>query len=169
MGHFGRLYTALRNQSAFKPHEIRPYIDVPGESGQRKFNGFFIAPKRDGADPEELQVAGGAFGAFSGFVHQSYREFDYVLGLRNCQRFVDKHFELGGNTVLDLDVGNEITQLLWPNISERDFKKIAKPMNVRTRKVVSILSGSKIVGFLVRKLASKKIKEVLCEHQLIDE
>lgn len=46
-------------------------------------------------------LAGGALGEFSGFLSTEFRHHDFMLGRRNCQRFLETHFTLAaGNPSL---------------------------------------------------------------------
>lgn len=69
---------------------------------------FLIAPERDAtADKPAAKgadaIACGALGGFSGFFARDFRLHDFVLGQRNCQRFVEAHFTLhADNAVLGL-------------------------------------------------------------------
>jgi len=59
------------------------------------YSRFLLAPSR-GADEQAVEhpCAGGGLGGFSGFFHQDYRHHDYMLGRRNCQKFLMEHFSL---------------------------------------------------------------------------
>lgn len=54
---------------------------------------FAIAPSDD-VTPQLPSLLCGALGAFGGFIDQKFRERDYQLGRRNCQRFLAVHFLL---------------------------------------------------------------------------
>lgn len=168
----GRLYTVFRNQSAFKPNEIEPFI--PGtDNHQSKFNGFFIAPNRPDSDKDDLQVAGGAFNAFGGFFHQSFRQYDYILGKRNCQKFLKDHFKIPNTDkpVIQSPTGEEIEPALWPSITQKEFKIITKPLTRRIRKVIRLQIGGgmgRIASFITRFLGiKKKISKSFSVHNLI--
>jgi predicted acylesterase/phospholipase RssA len=93
----GSLYTALRNQSKFKKEELLMASD------ENIFSRFLIAPKRLVEGKTERQInhlAGSIMGAFGGFLDRSFREHDYLLGRRNCQRFLSHVFVLPENNPL---------------------------------------------------------------------
>ena len=48
---------------------------------------WIVAPSRSGP-AERPPVASGSLGAFGGFLCRAYRDHDYQLGRRNCQRFL---------------------------------------------------------------------------------
>jgi hypothetical protein len=54
-------------------------------------NRWVISPAAGGG---EEPLACGLLGGFSGFLSQLFREHDYQLGRRNCQRFLTNHFGL---------------------------------------------------------------------------
>jgi predicted acylesterase/phospholipase RssA len=52
---------------------------------------FLIIPDRSG---EEFSIACGSLGGFGGFFSKKFREHDFYLGRRNCQRFLQMHFSV---------------------------------------------------------------------------
>jgi len=54
---------------------------------------FAIAPSDD-VPSNVASLLCGSLGAFGGFIDQKFRERDYQLGRRNCQRFLSVHFLL---------------------------------------------------------------------------
>jgi hypothetical protein len=54
---------------------------------------FVIAPSDD-VSSSVASLLCGSLGAFGGFIDQKFRERDYQLGRRNCQRFLTVHFLL---------------------------------------------------------------------------
>jgi hypothetical protein len=97
-----KLFSALISQSRFF-----------GESLDQIMNGttysrFVIAPSDDElakqyagnpeAQPPALQCA--SLGAFGGFFEKEFRAHDYVLGRRNCQKFLLDHFVLPQDNVV---------------------------------------------------------------------
>ena len=57
------------------------------------YSRYLLAPTR-GDLSGEAALCGSALGAFGGFLCQSFREHDFQLGRRNCQRFLREHFAL---------------------------------------------------------------------------
>jgi hypothetical protein len=57
------------------------------------------------ANTEALKypIASGALGGFSGFLHESFRQHDYLLGQRNAQAFLRWNFALPETNVLFAD------------------------------------------------------------------
>jgi hypothetical protein len=86
-----RLAAALLEQARFKPDELalaeNPTI----------FSRFMISPARtDHGNPAAVRypIASGTFGGFGGFLHESFRRHDYLLGRRNAQAFLRWVFAL---------------------------------------------------------------------------
>ncbi|MGB7726399.1 MAG: hypothetical protein WBL50_00100 [Candidatus Acidiferrum sp.] len=60
---------------------------------------FAIAPSDD-SSPTLPSLLCGSLGAFGGFIDQKFRDRDYQLGRRNCQRFLEVYFVLPENNVI---------------------------------------------------------------------
>ncbi len=73
-------------QCRFKPAEMAL------ANREDVYSRFIIAPSRGDAGFGPL--AAGGLGTFLGFCHESYRVHDYLLGRRNCQKFLRDHFSL---------------------------------------------------------------------------
>ncbi|HTM50697.1 MAG TPA: hypothetical protein VL285_18510 [Bryobacteraceae bacterium] len=59
---------------------------------------WVIAPATH--EPGTEPLAGALLGAFGGFVAQRFREHDYQLGRRNCQRFLTRYFGVPWDNVI---------------------------------------------------------------------
>ena len=56
----------------------------------------------------ETALAGGALNSFSGFLSMHYRHHDFMLGRRNCQRFLERHLTLpASNPSFDFPAGTD--------------------------------------------------------------
>jgi predicted acylesterase/phospholipase RssA len=90
------LMSAWKDQARFDP------IDLALAADESVYSRFMIAPGR-GTSKESngFALACGALGGFSGFLCEPYRHHDYLLGRRNCQQFLRRHFLLpaGNNPV----------------------------------------------------------------------
>jgi hypothetical protein len=97
---FSALLPALIDQARFKPSEIILAAD-PRQGGRyligpsrattvkeetRDGSGEVVTPKVEKEEP--YGIASGLFGGFGGFVARSFRDHDFQLGRRNCQRFL---------------------------------------------------------------------------------
>jgi hypothetical protein len=87
------LIGAFVSQSRFKPEELA--LAKNPEIASR----FAIMPIRYGADdqPAKYAIACGSLGGFGGFLSKAFRHHDFMLGRRNCQRFLSHHFVLPGD------------------------------------------------------------------------
>jgi Patatin-like phospholipase len=90
---------AMRSQLMMKDEQIkRAYLSDD-------YTRFLIMPQRSGGDPafSKFTIACGALGGFGGFFSKEFRRHDYLLGRRNCQRFLQHNFtvaEHAGNPIL---------------------------------------------------------------------
>jgi hypothetical protein len=84
------LLDALKDQARYNPADIALAAD------ESIYSRFLISPVRPGAAAgnSAFSIACGSLGGFGGFLSQAYREHDYFLGRRNCQRFLQRHFTL---------------------------------------------------------------------------
>lgn len=91
-GMIGPLVGALVSQGRFKP------IDLVLAADEVTFSRFLIAPvgpELNDGDTETIgsgAIASGGLGGFLGFLDQRFLEYDFLLGRRNAQRFLEKHF-----------------------------------------------------------------------------
>ncbi len=94
MSSFSALLPALIDQARFKPSEI--VLAADPKHGSR----YLIGPSRvidDGTPDGKEQrygIASSLLGGFGGFVARSFRDHDFQLGRRNCQRFLQETFAL---------------------------------------------------------------------------
>ena len=97
---FTSLMPALIDQARFKPSELALAVDPKHASR------YLIGPRRviDGK-LQRYGIASGLLGGFGGFVARVFRDHDYQLGRRNCQKFLSETFALPAE--------NEIIGL-WP-------------------------------------------------------
>jgi hypothetical protein len=98
-----KLVSTLINQARFKPDELAK------AANDKVFSRFMIAPSRAGGSTEETKkypIASGALGGFSGFLHESFRRHDYLLGRRNAQAFLRWTFALPATNHLFDDFKN---------------------------------------------------------------
>lgn len=79
------------DEARFKPEELAQAQD------STVCNRFLIAPIRTAHGERLLSpkaIACGALGAFGGFLSREFRVHDFILGRRNCQKFLQSHFAL---------------------------------------------------------------------------
>lgn len=92
-----KLMNAWIKQARFKPEDLA-LAHLPNI-----FSRFLISPDRGQklhpGDPEGLHLASGGLGGFFGFFDESFREHDFQLGRRNCQRFLSEVFSVPHNNI----------------------------------------------------------------------
>jgi hypothetical protein len=90
LGLIFNLFGALKDQARFKPEDIALAVD------DNIFSRFMVAPMRkaEGEAESGAAIACGSLGGFGGFLSRTFREHDYFLGRRNCQKFLAQHFTL---------------------------------------------------------------------------
>jgi hypothetical protein len=89
--------SALIQQARFKPDELALAED------DNVYSRYIISPEREGnANPasKKYPIACGVLGGFGGFLHESFRRHDYLLGRRNAQAFLRWNFALPENNKL---------------------------------------------------------------------
>ncbi|GFK94005.1 hypothetical protein NNJEOMEG_01843 [Fundidesulfovibrio magnetotacticus] len=82
----GKVITAVKMQARFKPEELQLAMDCD------VYSRFLVAPSRVGPHADEAPIACGSLGGFGGFLSLKFRQHDFMLGRRNCQRFLEQHF-----------------------------------------------------------------------------
>lgn len=80
----GLLINALMNQGRFHPEWIDKATD------EQYYSRYLISPKREPVknSNNEYTLAGEPFAAFGGFLHEKYRQHDYMLGRYNTFKFL---------------------------------------------------------------------------------
>ncbi|MBN1936346.1 MAG: hypothetical protein JW934_16900 [Anaerolineae bacterium] len=96
-----QMFSGLRHQAMFKLDELAlAYAsDV--------YSRFLIAPSR-ATEGRQPTLACGSLGAFGGFFSRRFRQHDFRLGRRNCQRFLVKYFRLPENNPLFAGWGDDL-------------------------------------------------------------
>ncbi|HXY25619.1 MAG TPA: patatin-like phospholipase family protein [Candidatus Acidoferrum sp.] len=84
----GSLVSAVIAQSRFFGESLALIAQGSG------FSRFTIAPSDDSLPPGVPSLQCASLGAFGGFFERKFRAHDYLLGRRNCQLFLQKHFVL---------------------------------------------------------------------------
>jgi len=109
---------AVIAQARFKPDELALAKDPDVASR------YAIMPIRYGPGDrvEKYAIACGSLGGFGGFLSKAFRHHDFMLGRRNCQRFLSHHF------VLPADRAKGLVNPLFDTWSEGADRK---PFEVR--------------------------------------
>lgn len=131
MSIYRALLPSLINQARFKPSELVLAAD-PAHASR-----YLIGPSRVTPDGKEQTygIASGLLGGFGGFVARAYRDHDFQLGRRNCQKFLREAFAL--------PFDNDIVAA-WPEAarSDPDFKTEGKAPGGKNAHVIIPLLGS---------------------------
>lgn len=91
------LLSAYKQQTRFNPADLAKGLNP------EDYSRFLIAPSRkpNAAPPDwekpAANIASESLGGFGGFLDESYRRHDYLLGRRNCQQFLLKYFGVRKN------------------------------------------------------------------------
>ncbi len=114
----GRTLAALISQSRFLGESIEVL------AGGKSYSRFVIAPSaEEGEVKYSPALQCGKLNAFGGFFERQFRQHDYLLGRRNCQRFLANYFKLPvENPVIKagLDRAGEQKQAVLQWVNESD-------------------------------------------------
>ena len=94
-----RLFSSLVSQSRFFGESLDRIMNGT------TFNRFVVAPSdpellAKGASEKTPALQCAALGAFGGFFERKFRAHDYVLGRRNCQKFLSDYFVLPQDNIV---------------------------------------------------------------------
>ncbi len=110
---FKSMFSALKAQARFKRDEL-----VLAQN-PNVYSRFMIVPTRTKPgrhEPEEKAIASGSLGGFGGFLSRTFREHDFNLGRRNCQKFLRDHFVLPSGNPLFSDWPEKLKRAVeWPH------------------------------------------------------
>ncbi|WP_138471035.1 hypothetical protein [Poseidonocella sp. HB161398] len=144
-----KLLSVVISQARFKPTELMLASDTDIRSR------FIISPVRRTAEGAVLTggnaMACGSLNGFGGFLDESFRKHDFLLGQLNCRKFLEDHLVLDpANPVLDggpsgrvIDPGAmpEIPQPAWPAAGDDALTPVFSQGQARLTKVVDRLIG----------------------------
>lgn len=120
------LLSALVNQSRFLGENLSLLKD------ESVFSRFAIVPVDKGVQSPVSALQSNTLSAFGGFLYKGFREHDYQLGRRNCQRFLREHFTLPvENPVIAQGLGSANKQALIDAFSAKD-PNAPSPADVQT-------------------------------------
>jgi hypothetical protein len=171
------LFPSLIDQARFKPDAL--FLAADPQHASR----YLIGPSRDDKNgkTQRYGIASGLLGGFGGFVARSFRDHDYQLGRRNCQKFLRDSFtvpedneliaswmnlpdkqkyeappDLRGKKTYQLvpigDQAQDVPRPEWPRISMDEFKILNDRIGARFDYVAPKLIRQKVGGALGRLL-----------------
>ncbi|MCX6244726.1 MAG: patatin-like phospholipase family protein [Bacteroidetes bacterium] len=95
----GQILGAMRQQLMLKTDELKRAND------ENDYSRFMIAPiRKSKSKTQQYSIACGSLGGFGGFFNKQFRVHDFMLGRRNCQRFIQRYLSIpvnAGNTIID--------------------------------------------------------------------
>lgn len=83
-----RVFGVMLNEAAFKDSDFFEAMDT------RNFSQFLISPTREGRQTGEYILATSTLNLFGGLLDERLRHHDFLLGRRNCQKFLKEHFTI---------------------------------------------------------------------------
>ena len=107
------LFGAMKNQSRFSERD-RLLI-----SREDVYSRYLVSPSRQNMEGAQA-IASGGLGAFLGFFSKEYRHHDFMLGRRNCQRFLQSSFTLPESNPL-------FSGGRWSAAADRKYRDVHDP------------------------------------------
>ena len=129
-----QLFGAMRQQLMVKTDLLeRAYSDTD-------YTRFMVAPIRTKkGKTQKYSIACGSLGGFGGFFSKQFRIHDYLLGRRNCQRFIQQYFcvpvsanhpiikfgyeDLSSDAITMIQVNNGVSLPIIPDIRIAEDQK----------------------------------------------
>jgi hypothetical protein len=163
-----KFFPALKNQARFKLSALV----LAGD--QNVASRYMIAPHRvppGHPEPpeEEFSIASGLLGGFGGFVSRKFRDHDFQLGRRNCQRFLQTSLRLPANNpifaghnetpdqagtlpIIPLlgDAVPEVPYPEWKRVDKAALDVLQDRIKIRFRVLVKALLARQIASPLLR-------------------
>ncbi len=98
----GVIRTGLSLISSWLTHSRFKPVELALAHAETVYSRFIVSPSRgEGSKASNgFALASGSLGGFGGFLHHQFRKHDYLLGRRNCQQFLRKHFTLPASNPL---------------------------------------------------------------------
>jgi hypothetical protein len=160
----GALANALMQQTRYDTQDLLLAAD------EDVYSRFMITAVRNGYTGGDA-IASAGLGAFLGFACADYMRHDFLLGRRNCQKFLRDHFGLAGNAAVFKAAGNAqenaaflpLVPLLggaaveepppeWPRY-KLDPEQFRSAIEARFDRIAEIEGGSGVVGSTLAWLA----------------
>ena len=106
-----QLFAAMEQQLLVKDDLLERALD------ENDFSRFMVAPIRTKKGKKAMNsLACGSVNGFGGFFSRKFRVHDYLLGRRNCQRFLKEYF------CVPVDAGNPIIKSGYDHLKQEDSR-----------------------------------------------
>ncbi len=106
-----QLFGAMRQQLMVKTDLLEKAYD------DNDYTRFMIAPIRTNSGvTQKYPIACGALGGFGGFFSKKFRIHDYMLGRRNCQRFIQQYL------CVPVSANNPVIQYGYGSLNEAELQ-----------------------------------------------
>jgi len=107
------IISAMIGELRMKEDALKSAID------KDDFSRFLIIPAREDANiKKENHIACGSLGGFGGFFSKKFRQHDFILGRKNCQKFIQNYF------VVPKDAENGIINFGYEGINVEEYKGV---------------------------------------------
>jgi hypothetical protein len=111
------IFAAMISQGRFKVDELALADDTNVASR------YAIMPIRyQNGRSQPFAIACGSLGGFGGFLSKEFRHHDFMLGRRNCQRFLARHFALPADSRIKNPLFNA-----WSEADKKRFGFVPEP------------------------------------------
>ncbi|NDY55386.1 hypothetical protein G3N56_01335 [Desulfovibrio sulfodismutans] len=115
------MFSALKAQARFKPEEVALALE------EDIYSRFILTPSAGDAGGNWPAMAAASLGGFGGFLSRKFRNFDFQLGRRNCQKFLKDHFVLPLDTPQNIAaVRNNLLFGGYPRLADSPYKDSKK-------------------------------------------
>jgi len=136
----GKLWRALIDQGRFDP------IDMSLAEDDEVYSRFLIAPSRHAGAKEiegDSALASQRLGSFMGYFSEHYRHHDFMLGRRNCQKFLRDWFVLPSRHGQPAGAGSLGNPLFagWPQAALAD-PAYRSQLHADHRQIIPILGNA---------------------------
>jgi hypothetical protein len=124
----GQILGAMRQQLMLKTDELKRAND------EKDYSRFMISPiRKSKGKSQPYSIACGSLGGFGGFFSRSFRVHDFMLGRRNCQRFIQRYLSIPvnvNNPILEYGYQGIMDDYLFRSDSNQAFLPIIPDIRI---------------------------------------
>ena len=154
-----KVLSTMRSQLVLKEADLNAVYD------KSDYSRFLIAPKRRNRVEGSDSIACGSLGGFGGFFSKQFREHDFFLGRRNCQRFLTRRFNIpidSGNPIFEEGYSKEAKEQFKVKKEEKYYLPIIPNLNTKKQSYIDWPSYSlKELKGLKKKMRKRLVKIIL--------